>query len=183
MVNKQPEVTELTKTKLRRAFWSLYEHEPIEKISIKQITDIAGYNRGTFYLYFKDVYDLREDIERKLLEVIGAMAADIIASGREPDLSSMMDSLAPAVQTYGHYLRVLLGDNGDPLFKTRFKELTWPFVKQNALKGRSFSPQEERLVKECYLAGLVAIIGAWLNEDDPLPVDRFIAFTMREVFG
>lgn len=55
MVNKQPEVTELTKTKLRRAFWSLYEHEPIEKISIKQITDIAGYNRGTFYLYFKDV--------------------------------------------------------------------------------------------------------------------------------
>ncbi len=182
MANKQPEVTEQTKTKLRRAFWSLYEHEPIEKISIKQITDIAGYNRGTFYLYFKDVYDLREDIERKVLDVIGELAESILASGREPDLTSMIDSLAPALQTYGRYLRVLLSDNGDPLFKTRFKELTWPFVKQNALRGRTYTPQQERLVRECYLAGLVAIIGAWLNEEDPMPIDQFIAFVMQEVF-
>lgn len=182
MANKQPEVTEQTKTKLRRAFWSLYEHEPIEKISIKQITDIAGYNRGTFYLYFKDVYDLREDIERKVLDVIGELAESILASGRKPDLTSMIDSLAPAFQTYGRYLRVLLGDNGDPLFKTRFKDLTWPFVRQNALGGRTYTPQQERLVRECYLAGLIAIIGAWLNEEDPMPIDQFIAFVMQEVF-
>lgn len=57
-MRKQPEVTEQTKTNLRTAFWELYKEKPIEKITIKEITDAAGYNRGTFYLYYKDVYDL-----------------------------------------------------------------------------------------------------------------------------
>lgn len=57
-MKKQPQITEQTKACLREAFWTLYTKKPIEKISIKEITDLAGYNRGTFYLYYKDVYDL-----------------------------------------------------------------------------------------------------------------------------
>lgn len=69
MANKQPAVTEQTKNNLRRAFGGSTSKSP-RKITVKQITDLAGYNRGTFYLYFKDVYDLLEDIEAKMLQVI-----------------------------------------------------------------------------------------------------------------
>ena len=47
-MKKQPHITEQTKNNLRIAFWSLYAQKPIEKISIKEITELAGYNRGTF---------------------------------------------------------------------------------------------------------------------------------------
>ena len=50
-MKKQPHITEQAKNNLRIAFWSLYAQKPIEKISIKEITELAGYNRGTFYLY------------------------------------------------------------------------------------------------------------------------------------
>ena len=46
-MKKQPHITEQTKNNLRIAFWSLYAQKPIEKISIKEITELAGYNRET----------------------------------------------------------------------------------------------------------------------------------------
>ena len=54
-MNKRPELTEQTKRNLRTAFWSLYAQKPLEKISVREITALAGYNRGTFYLYYQDV--------------------------------------------------------------------------------------------------------------------------------
>ena len=55
MANKQPAVTEQTKTNLRRAFWQLYEQKPIQKITVKQITDLALLANGM--LKGKDLSD------------------------------------------------------------------------------------------------------------------------------
>lgn len=38
----------------------LYSERKIEDITIKEITDKAGYNCGTFYVYYKDVYEILE---------------------------------------------------------------------------------------------------------------------------
>ena len=49
-MRKQPEVTEQTKANLRTAFWSLYKEKAIEKITIKEITDAAGYNLSLIHI-------------------------------------------------------------------------------------------------------------------------------------
>ena len=193
MANKQPAVTEQTKTNLRRAFWQLYEQKPIQKITVKQITDLAGYNRGTFYLYFKDVYDLLEDIEDKVLEVIGGIMRDLLApdgplgdAGQlrgAPGFQAAMTPLAQAVQTYGSYARVLLSDRGDPAFKARFKEIVWPPLKSTLPLKRAHCPKEERVTKEYCMAGLIAAICAWLDEEDSLPVETFISLLSKDLVG
>lgn len=61
-MKKQPEVTEATKQTLIDAFCLLNRETPIGKITIQAITRKAGYNRCTFYQYFKDVYDLLDHI-------------------------------------------------------------------------------------------------------------------------
>lgn len=60
------------KLKLADAIKQLLSTKPLYKITIKEITDIVGINRQTFYYHFKDIYDLalfmyRHDIY-KLLE-------------------------------------------------------------------------------------------------------------------
>ena len=40
---------------LKDAFWKLYSEKEISKIRISEITNLAGYNRGVFYLYFKNI--------------------------------------------------------------------------------------------------------------------------------
>ena len=56
---------------LIRSFKELALHHPIEKITIKEITDKAGVIRPTFYNHFQDKYELLERIiNTELLEPI-----------------------------------------------------------------------------------------------------------------
>ncbi|MDO1605707.1 hypothetical protein Q2T76_06500 [Lactobacillus sp. YT155] len=37
--------------------------KPIEKITIVEVTTLAKVNRRTFYVYYEDIYDLKEQVE------------------------------------------------------------------------------------------------------------------------
>ena len=59
---------------LAKSFKELAVHCPIEKITIKEITDGAGVIRPTFYNHFQDKYELLEKIIlTELLEPIGIL--------------------------------------------------------------------------------------------------------------
>ena len=47
-------------TLLAESFKELAKKHPIEKITIKEITDLAGVIRPTFYNHFQDKYELLE---------------------------------------------------------------------------------------------------------------------------
>lgn len=51
-------MSEFTKQALAAAFKELLEKRHISKITVKEIVDICGVNRQTFYYHFKDIYDL-----------------------------------------------------------------------------------------------------------------------------
>ena len=140
-MKKQPQITEQTKANLRAAFWSLYTQKPIEKISIKEITDLAGYNRGTFYLYYKDVYDIFFQIEEEVLDMIEKVIQDGLMKNDTFDLSHQMEFLMELAQTHSPYVSVLLSDRGDPKFATRLKELIWPLL------NRYFVPTDGAVIR------------------------------------
>ena len=183
MANKQPEITEKTKRNLQEAFWGLYVEKPIAKISIKEITDRAGYNRGTFYLYYRDVYDILERIEQEILDTIGSLIQKRQIKDGRLDIEGNMGFIISLAREYqkGRVIARLLSDNGDPHFKAQFKELIWPLVETYLSPTGSFSPAEERLVKEFYLSGLLAVITAWLEDDADMPIDELIQLIMHKI--
>ncbi len=67
-MNKQPEITDATREALVNAFFQSAKKKSIDKVTIKEITDLAGYNRTTFYRYFEDVYALVEYAEDEFLK-------------------------------------------------------------------------------------------------------------------
>ena len=60
-MNSKAEIEE----RLIRAFKELVIEEPVEKITVRQITDRAGVIRTTFYHHFQDKYELMERIVHK----------------------------------------------------------------------------------------------------------------------
>lgn len=52
-----------SKTAIKKAFIQLLEDDQIERITIRQISDKADINRGTFYLNYDDKYALLEEME------------------------------------------------------------------------------------------------------------------------
>ena len=49
-----------TKKALAAALKKMMEVKPIDKITVKDLVEICGVNRQTFYYHFDDVYDLLE---------------------------------------------------------------------------------------------------------------------------
>lgn len=66
-MHKSPKITDATRQAFLEAFCILCNKKPVGKITIKEITAKAGYNRCTFYQYFHDVYDLLAYIEDEVI--------------------------------------------------------------------------------------------------------------------
>lgn len=62
--------SEQTNEKIISTYLNLIHSKQWDKISVKELCDCANIARGTFYLYFNDIYDLMEQIETALLEDI-----------------------------------------------------------------------------------------------------------------
>lgn len=62
-MNKYEMRTQATKNDLCEAFMELYREKEINRITVGDITARAGYNRGTFYRHYLDIYDLFDAVK------------------------------------------------------------------------------------------------------------------------
>ncbi len=58
---------ERTKKNIKNAFLELRSKKPLEKITIKELSELAVINRATFYTHYQDIYDLSEHIEDEIV--------------------------------------------------------------------------------------------------------------------
>lgn len=65
-----------TKRVLKDSLFKLLEQKSINRITVSELTRLADVNRSTFYFYYKDVYDMFEQIQDEIYEVF---AQDVIS--------------------------------------------------------------------------------------------------------
>lgn len=172
-MNKQPEVTAQTKQALMDAFWELYCNFPLEKISVKEISEKAGYNRGTFYVYFKNVHDVLTQIEDSLLPT--AEQYEEISQIKLGAIDSEMisEQFYRMYELHGEKLRVLLGPNGDPNFAHRIKNI----FKDELIQHLGHLSVKNRLkweyAMEYEFSARLAMMTLWFNNDKDLDIQEF----------
>lgn len=57
-----------TKASIINAFLTLRSKKPLERITVKELSAAAQINKATFYLHYRDIYDLSETLENELFE-------------------------------------------------------------------------------------------------------------------
>ena len=58
-----------TKKRLcRRALAALWPEKPLKSITVREISELADINRGTFYLHYSDVFDMVEKLQNDILK-------------------------------------------------------------------------------------------------------------------
>ena len=97
---------------------NIYLTKRIDKITVKEITSKSGYNRGTFYEYFQDIYEVLEVIENLSLPTLDELPPFIDVSTNPP---TFINSFMALYQGKYKYYNHLLGDNGDPAFQRKLK--------------------------------------------------------------
>ena len=74
----------VTQTLIRKAFTDLLAKKPIESISVKELCQAAGINRGTFYAHYRDLYDLRSHMEDELIADLQQALAPLMEGAPSP---------------------------------------------------------------------------------------------------
>ena len=174
-MNEQPAIQERTKQNLTEAFWSLYKEKPIEKISIREVTAKAGYNRSTFYLYYDDIYAIREKLEQQVLEKLSARLRAL--PPEEPSDSILLNNIFKLYKEEGEHLYYLL--KTDPAFSLKFRSLL-----RNYAAG--FMPELSDWRNACYMEfGLATITGGlayWYENRDLIPIDEYVPMLRRYLY-
>ena len=112
-----------TREALVKSFFSIYKEKPVNRISIKEVTDRAGYHRSTFYEYFSDIYDLLEQEEREIFRLQSELILEPVQKGTiSLDSEKTLDSLRKLFEIKGEEVMILIGDNGDASFRRTLQD-------------------------------------------------------------
>ena len=171
---KHIEQTQQTKEKLVNAFWELYCENKIEKITIKAITDKAGYYRSTFYEYFSDVYEILEEVESNLLKKHRSVMEEICAS---KDFSRAKELGFGFCKENAGVLAILLGPNGDPKFFSTIKEHILRCIKE--ILHVDSDGKEIQLTLEFVSGAIISLLTYWYQHQDSVDLQELFDFTIE----
>ena len=161
-----------TKKLLTQALTQLLQEKQINEITVKELTDLADMNRGTFYLYYKDVFDMLEKIEDGLFE-----ALDQIVSLHEHDdvthqTKPILLDLFRFIEENQEMCRVLLSPHGDMNFLHRLNEV----VREKCLRMWPNEEEKKDVTFEYHYSfvvyGCVGVFRAWLNSQCQEPAEK-----------
>ncbi len=110
----------MTKQMLRQAFTQLLLEKPIQNITVRELCEKAQVNRGTFYIHYKDIYDLMESIEEQMTRELGSVLSNLDVSPKNvKGLVEPYREVFEFLKQNSDMCTILLGENSDFAFVNR----------------------------------------------------------------
>ena len=158
--------TRVTKMLIRRAFTDLLRVKPVQSISIKELCEKAGVNRGTFYAHYASVHDLLMQMEDEMLAEINEVLSSLLPTDGG-DVSSLRISteLFQCLKDNADLCTVTLGDFGDKSFAMRMLNMGWEkCFGAYSRYFRGVSPREIAYFYAFVSEGCIGLLRRWLRE-------------------
>lgn len=166
-----------TKALLINAFVTLLESKPIKDITVKELCDTADLNRGTFYLHYKDIYDMIEQLETDILNEFQGLIQHYDIADSDPTRPYMLlHNIFRFAADNAALCRVLLSANGDISFLINIKSLFRDFYLRLCIA--TFGENDYSRYEYSYdfiASGCVGLIESWLSSEHPKPPEEIAA--------
>lgn len=182
-----------TAIKMDKALITLLEKKDFEYISIKEICEVAGVNRSTFYLHYENTADLLKETTKYILDsfltYFSVDRQSITIQYRDCKLQDLVFITPEYLTPYLTYIK-----ENQKVFKTAVKHLgtmdfntvydkMFKFIFNPVLERFSFPEREREYVLKFYLTGITAIVMEWLKNDCEESMDDISRIIIQCVMG
>lgn len=149
----------------------IIENKSFEAITVGDITKVAQINRGTFYLHYKDKFDLLDQIEQQLFEDLGNHIDELqkyysSMQKFEKNQEQLAATLFNSIKMHAPLLKIFLSDRGRAGFHLRFRDAFSEKVRVNLEKNESFHTNL-KVPMEYYLSfitsAFLGLIEQWIQ--------------------
>ena len=155
-----------TKKLLTQALTQLMQQKQVKEITVKELTDLADMNRGTFYLYYKDIFDMLEKIEDGIFEALNSIVEQHEHEDVAHETKPLLLELFTFLQDNREMVRVLLSPHGDMSFLYRlFQVIREKCVTAFPEYSRTLSEADFDYHFSFVVFGVAGLIRAWVNRE------------------
>ncbi|MCY8010097.1 TetR/AcrR family transcriptional regulator [Bacillus haynesii] len=155
-----------TKRAIKEAFLKLLHEKEINKITVSDLSRRADLGRGTFYLHYRDVFDLYEQIENELFDQLGKFYDDYFPSEDPHHLLTFIEKTTEYIYQNAAIFTLLTKPKRNILTINKFKD----FFKQKIFEELSIMQQSgneitcDELEITFLVSGAVGILEEWIND-------------------
>ena len=156
---------------IRSALFALLETKPLDSITITDICRVADVNRGTFYRYYRDVYDLLEKTEDDFIEEIHRLIDQ--SRARDFGISDFFTEVFRILSENKELMQI----SKTKQFTDRFTQKILIFVlpQLNALIAEAdpkASPEQIHFLSDYMMGGCTRVVADWIEGDMCVPANR-----------
>lgn len=155
-----------TKFAILRVFGDLAASRPVDKITVKDITDQCGISRNTFYYHYQDIYQvLKAYVQYSAEHVIELMAEDEGGSGRAGlkgirYLEANRELLCNLYRSAANEeVRTCLQSASQVIFDRLIESVS---------QGMEVQPEDKRILSSVCQYTVRGIMTSWMEEDGAL---------------
>ncbi|AIQ49359.1 TetR family transcriptional regulator [Paenibacillus sp. FSL R7-0273] len=162
-----------TKASIKQAFLSLLNTKVISKITILEISELADIGRGTFYLHYKDIYDLYNEIEAEMFDQLNQFYDDSFPIKEHHDIMHFINKLTNYIYQNKTLFNMLTNPEDKLLTSDKFKQFFKMKILQEMLmdnKNRDTSTVNVETESLFIASGVVGVIEDWVvrgMEEEP----------------
>ncbi len=155
-----------TKKLLRDGLTQLMKEKSIKKISVRELSELVEINRGTFYLHYKDIFDLVEQIENELFEEFEKVLNQYNTMTDKSNPYPVFVDCCRFLENNRDICAALLGANGDIDFSMKLRRFIYEKSSTDFSRNertRTFK-EEYNYIYSYFEAGVIGIIRYWLTD-------------------
>lgn len=141
--------TERTKRSIEYAFLELRKQKPLEKITVKELAELAYINKATFYTHYHDIFDLADQLENAFFEntLAGIPDLECIITDPKKSVKNLSQTLSQKKELsdilfsgsrqnyYAQKLNIALRKIIDERYPEKSNDLTWNVVLTTLIQG------------------------------------------------
>lgn len=164
---KENQRVALSKRLLKEGLIELLKKKNIGDISVKELCEISGINRTTFYRHYQTPRDVLSEIE---LEFARRAQEKPLPSTDLSDVKKYADYFCGFLFENREMLKLLMQNSDDASISLIYQDY-FDFAlgsRKILYKGRSVGPDILRLMNTFFAYGVCAVLRQWILEDMPL---------------
>lgn len=169
-----------TKKRLETALMTLLKKKDLHEVKIKELTEMAGISRITFYRHYEIIEELFEDCVQSLFAKMEGERIEVMENtSRDP--SNMILEMFRLFYRYKEDLGIILSiDNKDLVIENIHKQYKISYKYFGVLE---YSPPDESSFQYLYIkyesAGLYIILKEWLTKKKDLTPEQLAEIYLK----
>lgn len=176
---------EATRQDLERALVTLMKDEPVRRIRVSRLVELAGVSRASFYRHYDSVTAMLEEIVTEYMDALRDMNVNFVASKFETDLEKPDPLIVEAMAYHRAHAELFLALTG-PNGSERFREEIGQSVRKHYVGKLTFN-YIQLSYSDFYGAfcgsGYIAAMRHWLENRQDVTDEQMAVIVSKILYG